>query len=339
MSKKKRFGVSQAISRGLSETIHVVENHPGIYRHIVLPLSRIELDPENPRKLAITLEDVRHGINPSDELFTQKMSELEKLKELAVTIQQSGIINPIVVYKRADHYRVVAGERRCLASILCGQQEIDARVFNEKPKGFELKLIQWVENTAREDLNLSERIENIRDILNEYARQNMNAEISPTLLKTITGLSLPQASYYISVMNAHEELQSVIRKGMITSLDKAAVIASVTSDTLRDEMLKACVEGCTLKELRHILSKGKKAVKLESKINVLKKQRGRSASKVNLGATSKPRVVETIVHSVLNQQAYLQYAEQFANIDWKHYDHASKSFRKLVEIIEHETEE
>ncbi|MCP6769829.1 ParB N-terminal domain-containing protein, partial [Klebsiella pneumoniae] len=78
--------------------------------------------------------------------------ELEKLKELASTIESSGVINPIVVYKRGEVYRVVAGERRCLASFLANKSEIEARVFNEKPKGFELKLIQWIENTAREDL-------------------------------------------------------------------------------------------------------------------------------------------------------------------------------------------
>ena len=41
MSKKKRFGISEALTRGLSETIHVVENNAGIFRHVVLPFSRI----------------------------------------------------------------------------------------------------------------------------------------------------------------------------------------------------------------------------------------------------------------------------------------------------------
>lgn len=47
MTKKKRFGISEALTRGLSETINVVENNAGIFRNVVLPLSRIELDPEN----------------------------------------------------------------------------------------------------------------------------------------------------------------------------------------------------------------------------------------------------------------------------------------------------
>ena len=106
-----------------------------------------------------------NGLDRNDPLYERKLEELEKLKELAITIESSGVINPIVVYKRGEVYRVVAGERRSLASILAGKNEIEARVFNEKPKGFELKLIQWIENTAREDLTLDERIGNIREII------------------------------------------------------------------------------------------------------------------------------------------------------------------------------
>src|SRR5688572_15169960 len=183
MTKKKRFGVSQALTRGLSETIHVVENNAGIFRNVILPLSRIELDPDNPRKLAISLSDVQNGLNKNDEGYDRKFTELEKLQELAHTIESSGVINPIVVYKRGEAYRVVAGERRCLASILAGKNEIDARVFNEKPKEFELKLVQWIENTAREDLSLDERMGNIRDILSAYQGRPDQKEVTATVLK------------------------------------------------------------------------------------------------------------------------------------------------------------
>lgn len=338
MTKKKRFGVSQAISRGLSETIHVVENNPGLFRNAILPLSRIELDPDNPRKLAITLENIRHGIESDDPLFTQKNHELEKLKELAFTIQQSGIINPIVVYKRADSYRIVAGERRCLASILSGKQEIDARIFNEKPKEFELKLVQWIENTAREDLTLFERIENIRDILNEYVKQNKNSQTSPTLLKDITGLSLSQSSYYLTVLNATEDLQTLIQQGAINSLDKAALIASTESHTLRSEMLTACLSGATLKTLRKILVIGKKSSQ-QKDTTAVSKSRGRIATRVNLGNTTNIDVVKAIVHAVLAQHKFHSYAGKFAHKNWAHYDQASKNFSELLKIIEHELAE
>lgn len=335
MSKRKRFGVSEALTRGLSETINVVENNAGVFRNVVLPLSRIELDPENPRKLAINLLDVQEGLNRNDPLFDRKQEELERLKELAQTIESSGVINPIVVYKRGEVYRVVAGERRCLASILANKNEVEARVFNEKPKGFELKLIQWIENTAREDLTLDERIGNIREIIREYQNQHGESPVSATLLKNITGLSLPQATYYLAVMQAPDDLQQLIVDGQIRSLDKAAVLAGISSDELRKDALEACVNGCSLKELRSMISRDKQAIKKQS-LESLSLKRGRAVSRVNMGFTLKTDVVQAIVSSVLNQAEFKRYTDIFSKVDWTHFEQASRAFRKLIEILEHE---
>ena len=247
MTKKKRFGISEALTRGLSETINVVENNTGMYRNIVLPLSRIELDPENPRKLAIDLLDIREGIRPDDTRYQQKQEELDKLKELAHTIQTSGIINPVVVYKNGELYRVVAGERRCLASILAGKQEIEARVFNEKPRTFELKMIQWVENTAREDLTLDERLGNVRDLIHEYKVQHDGIDVTATLLKNMTGLSLSQTTYYLSALNAPEDVHLQIKNGNIRNLDKAAFLSGIASVEMRQQAIAACIDGASLK--------------------------------------------------------------------------------------------
>ncbi len=333
MSKRKRFGVSQALTRGLSETIHVVENNAGVFRNVVLPLSRVELDPDNPRKLSITLDDMRHGLDKNDGLYQRKSEELEKLKELANTIETSGVINPVVVYKRGEVYRVVAGERRCLASILAGKQEIDARVFNEKPKGFELKLIQWIENTAREDLTLEERIGNIRDIISEYQNQHGKTALSATLIKNITGLSLPQATYYIAVLNAPHDVKMIIENGQVRSLDKAAVLATIESDEIRREAIKACIEGSSLKDLRKIIAREKLHSKNE-KTEKAERKRGRVVSRVNMGFTLNPTVVQTIVHSVLNQAEYRKFSDIFSKVDWSHFDQTARAFRKLIEILE-----
>lgn len=335
MSKKKRFGVSEALSRGLSETIHVVENSSGTFRNVVLPLSRIELDPDNPRKLAISLGDVQHGINKNDQHYEQKNEELVRLQELASTIESSGVINPVVAYKRGETYRIVAGERRCLASLLAGKLEIEARVFNEKPKGFELKLIQWIENTAREDLTLAERINNIKDIIQEYINQHGDISINATFLKNVTGLSLPQASYYIAVLNAPSELKQMIENGMIRSLDKAAIIAVIDSVEIRQEALQACIQGCSLKELRKIVLRSKQEVKLQKRVSTVPK-RGRSVTRVNMGFTLNPSVVQTIVESVLGRSEFKKYGDIFLKVDWEHIEQSSRAFKKLIEILEHE---
>lgn len=335
MSKRKRFGVSQALSRGLSETINVVENNAGIFRNTILPLSRIELDPENPRKLALSLEDVQNGMDKHDALFERKQEELERLKELAVTIENSGIINPVVAYKNGDVYRIVAGERRCLASFLAGKNEIEARVYNEKPKGFELKLLQWVENTAREDLSLEERIGNIREIITEYQAQNGEMDITATFLKNVTGLSLPQATYYMTVLNAPNDVKQMIESGKIRSLDKAAIIANVASQDVRKEALNACINGCSLKDLRKMVARSKQSFKKES-LPETGGKRGRAVTRVNMGHTSSTAVVQTIVESVLNRPEYKKYADIFQKVNWTHIDQSSRAYKKLIEILEYE---
>jgi ParB family transcriptional regulator, chromosome partitioning protein len=335
MSKKKRFGVSQALSRGLSETINVVENNTGIFRHTILPLSRIELDPDNPRQLALCLDDVQNGMEKHDVLYERKQEELERLKELAVTIENSGIINPVVAYKNGEVYRIVAGERRCLASVLAGKNEIEARVYNEKPKGFELKLLQWVENTAREDLSLNERIGNIRDIITEYQLQNGEMGISATFLKNVTGLSLPQATYYMTVLHAPNDVKQMIENGQIRSLDKAAIISNVDSQEVRREALTACINGCSLKELRKIVARSKQNAAKQS-LPETSTKRGRILTRINMGHTSNTAVVQTIVESVLNRPEYKKYSDIFLNVNWAHIDQSSRAYRKLIEILEYD---
>lgn len=337
MTKKKRFGVSSALSRGLSETIHVVENNSGVFRHVVLPLSRIELDPDNPRKLAISLMDVKVGIDKQDPLYARKNAELERLNELAATIESSGVINPIVVYKRGELYRVVAGERRCLASILANKHEIDARLFNEKPKGFELKLIQWIENTAREDLTLNERIENIRELVNAYQQQQQNVtEVTASLLKTLTGLSLSQATYYVAVLHASPELKQAIEKNEIRSLDKAAILAGIETPQLRQQAIEACIKGCSLKALRQMISQYRNLTKKQKQISLQAPTNKTAVRRISMGSTDYTMVVKEIIEVILAHARYQKYSPIFSTIDWAHYKHTTLAFRQLIDILERE---
>lgn len=338
MSKKKRFGVSQALSQGLSETIHVVENNSGTFRNAILPLSRIELDPDNPRKLAINLMDVRSGIVKTDPQLTVKQAELERLQELAKTIESTGIINPVVVYKHGELYRVVAGERRCLASILVGRQDIEARVFNDRPRAFDLKLLQWVENTAREDLTLAERIGNLEEIVTEYQAANaqQSQTLTATLLKNITGLSLSQASYYVAVMNAPQDVLAAIQAGQLKNLDKAATLAAITDPEIRSQAIAACSEGASLKELKRLANQATTVKQISSAVALTTKKRGRTTTRINMGFTHDLQVIKTIIDSVLARHEYQHLATLFSGLDWQHYSQVNRAFRRLIEVLETE---
>jgi ParB family chromosome partitioning protein len=138
MAKKKVFNIGSALSSGLSETIKAAHNYSGELRVDVIPIKKIEVDPDNPRDLLIALEDLYLGISPSDTNFARKTNEQESLETLALSIKEQGIINPIIVYKHGEKYRLIAGERRTLASIMAGKVDIQAKILETKPS--ELKI-------------------------------------------------------------------------------------------------------------------------------------------------------------------------------------------------------
>lgn len=67
MAKKKVFSIGTALSQGLEETIESAQNYSSELRVDIIPIKKIELDPANPRDLAITIQDVQSGINEFDQ--------------------------------------------------------------------------------------------------------------------------------------------------------------------------------------------------------------------------------------------------------------------------------
>ena len=101
----------------------------------------------------------------------RKVFDPHSLKELAASIQEKGIIQPIIVEKKGEQYIIIAGERRYRASKLAGLTEIPVIVkdFSENEK-LEIALI---ENIQREDLNPIEEAVAYHDLM---LRGNINQE-------------------------------------------------------------------------------------------------------------------------------------------------------------------
>lgn len=110
-----------------------------------LPIERIKPNPAQPRK---------------------HFSE-ESLNELAASIREYGLIQPIVVRRMSDYYELIAGERRLRACTRCGWVEIDAIVqpaFEE-----DSAFIAIVENLQRENLHFLEEAEGLQNLLGWYS--------------------------------------------------------------------------------------------------------------------------------------------------------------------------
>ena len=114
-----------------------------------------------------TVEEKIVNDTPKDQITMIKLSELrsnpyqprkvfdeESLQELASSIKEHGVFQPIIVKKSIKGYEIVAGERRVKASLLAGKEEIPAiiRDFNDT----QMMEIALLENLQRENLSAIE---------------------------------------------------------------------------------------------------------------------------------------------------------------------------------------
>lgn len=117
------------------------------------------------------------------------------LDELARSITEKGVIQPIIVRKRGDGYEVIAGERRLLAARRAGLKEVPA-LIREVSDRRDLLEIAIIENIQREDLNPLERARSYRRLIDEFGEtqeeiaRRMGKDRS-TIANTLRILELP----------------------------------------------------------------------------------------------------------------------------------------------------
>ena len=333
---KKKYSLPTGISAEISNTIDLVKNNIGSLNYRIIPLDAIEFDPENPRNLAISRSDLPHGPSEDDPLFEQKIKELESLKQTAETIKKYGVRNAVEIYKFGNSYRLIHGERRCLSSILAGKKDIPAKVLDEKPNDFDIRLLQLIENVQREDLTLNDTLNNIRQVMSEYKQHiDSTVQIDATFLESLINRSKTQCLNFLAVLNAPKDLQLAINNGAIKSLEKAAIIAKAKTDTQRDKLLQYCLEGASLNELKQESLQQKKLNGIQPTIiSNQKKRPGKQASKINLGATTSKSVISKLINLVSTDPLYVIFKEQFNKMSFDDYGSCSAAFSSLIKLME-----
>lgn len=141
-----------------------------------------------------------------DEIFVKKqirtMFNPETLKSLSVSIKEKGVLQPILVKKLGDEYKIVAGERRFLASQEAGLEEIPACILGDNDNE---KEIQLIENTQREDLNLTDLAAAFMDLRNDGKTLKEIALISGKSERNLTEI--------LSILDLPEEDKEKIKNG------------------------------------------------------------------------------------------------------------------------------
>ncbi len=96
----------------------------------------------------------------------RKLFDEDKLQELADSIKQFGLLQPILVQDRKEYYEIIAGERRWRAARLAGLKEVPVIIKNYSDQ--EIVEIALIENIQREDLNPIEEAQAYKRLLEEF---------------------------------------------------------------------------------------------------------------------------------------------------------------------------
>ena len=140
----------------------------------------------------------------------RRVFDEEKLNELAQSIKEHGLTQPIVVVYDAglDKYEIVVGERRWRATQLAGLEQIDA-IVHKHLSDQELCALALIENIQREDLNPIETALGYRNLMSKFA-------ITQTNLAAYCGKSKAAVSNTLRLLDLEPEIQEALQAGAIS---------------------------------------------------------------------------------------------------------------------------
>ncbi len=162
------------------------------------------------------------------------------LSELAQSIKEKGVLQPIIVRRTGDGtFRIVAGERRWRAATLAGLKKIPVIIKDTAPSdSLEIALI---ENLQREDLNPIETAEAFQRLMKEF---NLTQEE----LSLKVGKERATVANYLRLLRLPDEIKEMIDKGSL-SMGHARAILSVESRAEQIELARAIVtKGLSVRE-------------------------------------------------------------------------------------------
>ena len=146
----------------------------------------------------------------------RKHFDQEALEELAESIKEYGLIQPIVVTQKDGYYSIIAGERRWRASKMAGLKEIPAIIRDDDEKvNSEISLI---ENMQREDLNAYEKALGIRTLIDNY-------ELSQEEVAKKLGKGRSTIANWVRVLNLEPRVLEMAKDGKLTEGHCKALLA------------------------------------------------------------------------------------------------------------------
>lgn len=158
-----------------------------------------------PAPVAATTEIALEKVAPNPQQ-PRTTFDREGIDELAASIERHGVLQPIVVSRKADGYELIAGHRRVLASRAAGKTTIPAVIREDVKDRLELAL---VENLQRSDLNAIETARAYKLLMETY-------DLTQEQLAERVGKSRPHVANTLRALTAPQVLQDAVLEGKIS---------------------------------------------------------------------------------------------------------------------------
>ena len=182
-------------------------------------------------------------VEPSREQ-PRKQFDADALQELAESIKQFGVLQPLLFQKKEDYYEIIAGERRWRASKLAGLKEVPVIVkeFTEQ----EAVEISLIENIQREDLNPIEEAMAYKRLMEEFhLKQDAIAERVSKSRTAVTNS--------MRLLKLDDRVQQMLIDEMISTGHARALLALESKDAQAEAAVKVFDEKLSVRETERLV--------------------------------------------------------------------------------------
>lgn len=170
----------------------------------------------------------------------RKNFDQEALEELAESIKEYGLIQPIVVTKKDGYYGIIAGERRWRASKIAGLTEIPAIIREDNERiNSEISLI---ENMQREDLNPYEKALGVRTLIDNYGLSQ--EEVAKKL-----GKGRSTIANIVRILNLEPRVLEMAKEGKLTEGHCKALLAITDPEKQYKTAIQMLERGATVRQV------------------------------------------------------------------------------------------
>ncbi len=189
----------------------------------LIPIYVDETPEENKDDKNVTTLDVKL-IKPNKDQ-PRKDFDKEALQNLADSISSHGLIQPIVVMKDGEYYKIIAGERRYRASVMAGLKEVSVIIRDIEEN--DLLKLALIENLQREDLNPIEEALAYNTLKDEY-------HMSQAQIAELSGKSRAAVANTLRLLSLPENILEYVRQGKLSAGHARAVLMTENKEKMTE---------------------------------------------------------------------------------------------------------